>query len=174
MGSGGTRSPILLVKDMGCKMISFDTSLVSTGFAIFINGKCTSYGNIKIDKKLDENKKLHKMIFEIIKTIDREKPDICVWEIPTVTRNAQTQRNLTMIVGAIMGKCVKDMVYYYGFRPTEWRKEIKDCDEIIPKKRDELKKWSIKKASKLLGLDIESDDIADAISIGLAYINKYS
>lgn len=39
-------------------------------------------------------------------------------------------------------------------------------DEKLPRKREELKIWSIDKASELFGVNDISDDISDAILIG--------
>lgn len=48
------------------------------------------------------------MLLEIFKIINETNPNTVVTEMTVVTRNAQTQRNLTMILGAIYGKCIVD------------------------------------------------------------------
>lgn len=159
---------------MKCKTISFDTSTNSTGYSIFINGEYISSGLIKVDCIKNTNDRMIEMIKQIYLIIDCENPDICVWETPVVSRNAQAQRNLTMITGSILGKCIEKNIYSYSFRPTEWRKLVSENEEKLPRKRDELKKWGKGKVKSLFNVDTEIDDISDAILIGLAYIKQFS
>ena len=42
-----------------------------------------------------------------------------------------------------------------------------------PRKREELKKWDIDKVTELYSKTIQTDDEADAILIGAAYINMW-
>ena len=111
------------------------------------------------------------MLLEIFKIINETNPNTVVTEMTVVTRNAQTQRNLTMILGAIYGKCIIYNINYHSFRPAEWRKLI--SSEKKPRKRDELKLWSKKQCELLYGIDDINDDISDAILLGQAYINKF-
>ena len=111
------------------------------------------------------------MISQIYQLIASENPQIIITETTVVVRNVEAQRNLTLILGAIMGKCVEKHIAYDSLRPTEWRKIIKNVDEKLPRKREELKQWGKEKVFELYGKDIESDDISDAILIGRAYCN---
>ena len=111
------------------------------------------------------------MVYEIITLIEREAPDVVVVEETVVTRNPQTQRMLSMILGAVFGCCVINNFKYYSLRPTQWRKLVRWDDEKLPRKRDELKLWSINKVAELYDIQDISDDISDAILIGKAFIN---
>ena len=111
------------------------------------------------------------MIKQIYNILEIEKPDIVIAETTVVLRNAEAQRNLTYILGAIIGKCVEESIAYDSFRPTEWRNKVKNKDEKIPRKREELKAWGKEKVFELYGKEIESDDIADSILLGRAYCN---
>lgn len=158
---------------MECKTIGLDTSMTSTGYSIFMNGEYSSSGKIDVSHSKKTDDKIREMIQELYELIQREKPDICVWETPVVQRNAKTQRNLTYIVGAIIGKCIENNIFYYSFRPSEWRKMISK-DEKLPRKREELKKWGINKAKQLFNIEVDNDNISDAILVGQAYINKFT
>lgn len=158
---------------MECKTISFDTSTNSTGYAVFIDGKYERYGLIDVKDVKDTQGRMSEMIKQIYHIIDCEYPDICIWEVPVVSRNVQAQRNLTMITGAIFGKCIENDIFCYSFRPTEWRKLVSKKDEKLPRKRDELKEWGKEKVKNLFGIDIDIDDITDAILVGFAYMNKF-
>ena len=101
-----------------------------------------------------------------------KNPDIIVAEEMVVTRNAKTARNLTMVLGALLGKCLDNHIDWQTLRPTEWRKLIDSGKK--PRKREELKEWSKQKVKDLFDIDNVSDDVSDAILIGMAYINMFN
>ena len=157
-----------------CKLISLDTSTSSTGYAVYISGKLHRYDLIDFKRIKNTNERIKEMILKIYEIIETENPQIIVAEMTVVTRNAQTQRNLTMILGAIQGKCLENNIFFSLLRPTEWRKLVNNEKEKLPRKREELKQWSKQKVSDILGINDINDDISDAILIGQAYINRFS
>ena len=157
-----------------CKLISLDTSTSSTGYAVYISGKLHGYDLIDFKRIKNTDGRIKEMILKIYEIIETEKPQIIVVEMTVVTRNAQAQRNLTMILGAIQGKCLENNIFFSLLRPTEWRKLVNNEKEKLPRKREELKQWSKQKASDILGINDINDDISDAILIGQAYINRFS
>ena len=157
-----------------CKLISFDTSTSSTGYAIYISGKLHRYDLIDFKRIKNTDERIKEMILKIYEIIETEKPQIIVAEMTVVTRNAQAQRNLTMILGAIQGKCLENNIFFSLLRPTEWRKLVNNEKEKLPRKREELKQWSKQKVSDILGINDINDDISDAILIGQAYINRFT
>lgn len=157
------------------KTISFDSSTNSTGYSIFINGEYISNGVICYSNIKDSYNRIGSMIKDIYNVINNQKPNIVVWETPVmVNSNPETQRLLDYIAGSILGKCVENNIFHYSFRPSEWRNLIKDKDEKLPRKRDELKEWGKEKVQKLFNVSVEIDDISDAMLIGQAYIKKFS
>ena len=159
---------------IGCKLLSFDTSTNSTGYSLYISGKLDKYEAFNYSSIKNTENRIKEMILNLYQIIEKINPDIVVVELTVVTRNAQTQRNLTMILGAIYGLCISKDIFFYSFRPSEWRKQVCVNGENTPRKREELKKWSIKKVEQLYGITNINDDISDAILIGKAYINKFS
>ena len=157
-----------------CKLISFDTSTSYTGYAIYISGKLHRYDLIDFKRIKNTDERIKEMILKIYEIIETEKPQIIVAEMTVVTRNAQAQRNLTMILGAIQGKCLENNIFFSLLRPTEWRKLVNNEKEKLPRKREELKQWSKQKVSDILGINDINDDISDAILIGQAYINRFT
>lgn len=157
-----------------CKLISFDTSTNSTGYAVYLSGKFDRYNLLNFSHIKNSEERIKEMILKIYEVINSENPQIIVAEMTVVARNAQAQRNLTMILGAIQGKCLEKDIFFYQFRPSEWRSLIKDYKEKLPRKREELKEWSKKKVSNIYEINDVSDDISDAILIGQAYVNKFS
>lgn len=158
---------------MSCKLISMDTSSNSTGVAIFIDGILSRHFLIDLKELKNTDERMSEMVKQIYEIIENEKPDIIVTEMTVVTRNAQAQRNLTMILGAIYGKCIAEDIWYTSFRPTEWRSLI-DTD-IKPKgrKREDYKNWSISVVREKYDIKA-NDDVCDSILIGRAYVNKFS
>ena len=156
-----------------CKLISLDTSTSSTGYAVYISGKLHRYDLIDFKRIKNTDERIKEMILKIYEIIETEKPQIIVAEMTVVTRNAQSQRNLTMILGAIQGKCLKNNIFFSLLRPTEWRKLVNNEKEKLPRKREELKQWSKQKVSDILGINDINDDISDGILIRQAYINRF-
>ena len=157
-----------------CKLISLDTSTSSTGYAVYISGKLHRYDLIDFKRIKNTDERIKEMILKIYEIIETEKPQIIVAEMTVVTRNAQSQRNLTMILGAIQGTCLENNIFFSLLRPTEWRKLVNNEKEKLPRKREELKQWSKQKVSDILGINDINDDISDAILIGQAYINRFT
>ena len=159
---------------MSCKLISMDTSSSSTGVAIFVDGVLSRHFLIDLKKIKNTDERIKEMIKQIYKIIEDEKPDIIVTELTVVTRNAQAQRNLTMILGAVYGKCIEENIWYHSYRPTEWRSLIDTDRKPKGRKREDYKEWSMELVRCFYKLDCSSDDISDAILIGRAYVNKFS
>ena len=158
---------------MNCKLISMDTSSNSTGVAIFVDGILSRHFLIDLKKIKNTDERIEEMIKQIYTIIEDEKPDIVVTELTVVTRNAQAQRNLTMILGAIYGKCVDKNIWHTNFRPTEWRSLIDTDKKPSGRKRENYKQWSIDVVKEKYNIEA-NDDICDAILIGRAYVNKFS
>lgn len=159
---------------MNCKLISLDTSSNSTGVAIFIDGILSRHFLINLKNIKNTDERISEMIKQIYKIIADESPNIIVTEMTVVTRNAQAQRNLTMILGAIYGKCIDNNIWYYSLRPTEWRSLIDTTKKPNGRKREDYKVWSMELIKDFYNIDCSSDDVSDAILIGRAYVNKFS
>ena len=148
------------------KILSLDTSSKVTGYAVFNNGKLIRYSSIDKSDIKNGDERMQDMVRCLIILIEREAPDVVVIEETVVTRNPQTKRMLSMILGAVFGVCVSNHFNYCSLRPTQWRKAVRGDDEKLPRKRDELKLWSINKVAELFNINDISDDISDAILIG--------
>lgn len=147
-------------------MISLDTSSTSTGWAIWINGKLDIHGVINI-KNIKEDKQLV-MTNKIWALLENYQPDIVVVEETSVTTNATTQRTLTQITGTVYTWATIHGKEYHALRPSQWRSMVKSPNEKLPRKRNELKQWSVNKVKKLYNTEV-IDDEADALLIGKAY-----
>ena len=152
---------------MCTKLLSLDTSTRNTGYSVYKNGTLSSYGSISVKG----NEPLDKMLGKTASLLDKCRPDIVVIENTVVLRNARVQRDLTQILGGVRFWCIQNGACFYTLNPTEWRRLVKDTDETLPRTRQELKDWSVSKASKYSHKELTSNDVSDAILIGQAYIN---
>ena len=153
-------------------LLSFDTSTKDTGCAVFKNGKFTRSLVIDVSTEKNSDVRIDSMIRSIYVLIEESKPFIVVAELTSITRNADTQRKLTMILGAVKGKCVDKNIDFYAYRPSEWRSLVKDKDEKVPRKRQEQKQWALDKCHKIGYENVIDDNEAEAILIGMAYIKQ--
>lgn len=153
-------------------LLSLDTSTTSTGCAVYENGKLRETKLIVGDKKTTAEDRIREILKNIFNYISEISPDIVVFETPSIARNAKTQRELCFVAGGVMGICVIKDIFYYEMRPSEWRKIVRSENEVLPRKRVELKKWAIDKVKADFGIEV-GDDIADAVLMGKAYIGLF-
>ena len=159
-------------KDKDIKMISLDSATGKTGVCIWQNGKYAESYVIENNPKIKGDEKLNSMIDLIYSLLKVEEPEVIILEQVAVTRNAVSTRMLQELTGAIRGFCVERGVKYVTLRPSEWRKQIVEIYNQKPsgRKRDDQKIWSLDIVNNKLNIETESDDEADAICIGKAYI----
>ena len=157
---------------MSTKLISLDASTSATGVAVFVDGKYKESYVIETNKKIKGDEKLEQMIDLIHSLIEGEKPDIVIAENIVSVRNANTTRMLQELIGAIRGHCVYRHIVYRTLRPTEWRSQIVKISGQKPegRKREDQKVWSLDVVNNKFNIKTESDDEADAVCIGRAYI----
>ena len=153
------------------RLLSLDTATKVTGFAVYQDDELIHYSSIDVSEIKNTDDRFRAMIGKIFSLIEREEPEAVIVEETVVSRNPQTQRMLTMILGAIYGECLKKSIHYCSLRPTQWRAAVRKKDERLPRKRDDLKVWSVNRAKELVEDDDIDDNISDAILIGRAYLN---
>lgn len=153
------------------KLISLDTSTVATGWAYYENGILVNSGVLKSDRMSDMENRITEMERLIIGLLNYYQPHIIIVEMVSVSRNIYIFRILSELVGAIRGYCVEYNIFFLRLSPGQWRSLVKrEDDKIGGQKRDFLKKWSKQLVLEKYGKSV-TDDEADAILIGQAYIN---
>lgn len=109
------------------------------------------------------------MCKKIASFLSEENPDIVVIERMSVGRNVKTARILAEIIGVVFGWCLAHKnVYYEEMTPSQWRSILGLQKK---EKRNELKQLSIDFVNNI-GIKVKTDDEADAICIGMAYIKN--
>lgn len=155
------------------KMVSFDTSSTISGYAYWENGALKQSGILYHKDEKDTVIRVEDMAIDIINILKSCKPDIVVIEQPVLCNSAKTCIMLAEIVGCAKGYAITSGADYVEYSASEWRRLVADDDERIPKNRDIAKQWDIDKVREIFQKEVEDDNEADAILIGLARINQF-
>lgn len=153
--------------------LALDCSTKATGFAVF-NDQRLVVANCITASSSNLYKRIFKMVDSIIEIVQKMKVDTIVMEevIPDHAKNVNTFKALMYLQAAIHLQLYKEysnikieLVY-----PGTWRAQ---CGIHTGRgiKREELKKADIQFANNTYQLNITSDDTADAICIGHAFLH---
>ena len=149
------------------KVLALDTSSNKTGWALFINGKYAESGVIDLSKNKNAEERIKKMCFSITTLIFDKSPDDVVIEQMPSTRNADTTRKLSRIIGAVFYYCLSNNINYTELSCSTWRNLV----GIKNSNRKKVKADSVNHVLQKYKLDI-NDDEADAINICEAFCIK--
>ena len=155
------------------KLLSLDASTKATGFAIFQDQSLLASSVISASST-DLIKRIHKMVDTIEQLIQEIGIDTVVMEevIPDHSKNSNTFKALMYLQAAVVimlhdkfPSVTLQLVY-----PGSWRSVcgIKTGRGVV---RETLKQADIRFANTTYGLNITSDDQADAICIGHAHLH---
>lgn len=154
-------------------ILALDCSTKATGVAIFSQKKLLGSSVITATSS-DLINRIHKMVDTVDQLITELKTDIVVMEevIPDHVKNTNTFKAL-MYLQATMAIMLHDKhptVKLEFLYPGSWRSTcgIKTGRGVT---RDSLKAADIKFANETYGLAITSDDQADAVCIGHAFLH---
>ena len=154
-------------------ILALDASTKATGVAIF-KDKTLMGSSVITASSNDLYKRIHKMVDNILAIVEQLKIEKIVMEevIPDHTKNTNTFKALMYLQALIhielhdkFPKVEIELVY-----PSSWRSVcgIKNGRGI---RREQEKLEDIKFANKTYNLNLMSDDQADAICIGHAYLH---
>ena len=156
-----------MAKKKKWKVLALDTSSNKTGWALFINGKYAESGVIDLSKNKNAEERIKKMCFSITTLIFDKSPDDVVIEQMPSTRNADTTRKLSRIIGAVFYYCLSNNINYTELSCSTWRNLV----GIKNSNRKKVKADSVNHVLQKYKLDI-NDDEADAINICEAFCIK--
>lgn len=146
------------------KVLAFDTSTKKTGWSLFINGKYAESGLIDLSKNKDVEERIKKMCLTITTLIFDKSPDhVVIEELPS-TRNADTVRKLSRIIGAVYYYCISKDIDYTEMSCDTWRNAV----GIKNSKGGKVKIDSMNRVLQKYKLDVD-DNESDAINICEAY-----
>lgn len=151
------------------RIMSFDVSSVSTGWALFDNNRLKSYGLITRSSIYDFSTVQKLFIFknDAEKLLIKYKPDLVVIE-ETYMKNVKTLKTLMQFIGVLQITCYEllDCLQPIFISPNTVRSYFK-----VRTKEDAFEFVIKKYAKRLKHLDFKSgNDIADAALMGLYLI----
>lgn len=144
-------------------ILSLDISTRSTGYAITEDGKLLDYGTLKSSNS-DFLKRGFEIREQLLSVLNKFTPDVVVVEELKVLTNQKVLVKLGIVNGIVLSPFKTIPTLFIP--PSVWRSEYG-----LNKKRTEAKKQAIKIASKYA--EVENDDEAEAILIGLAKKTKF-
>lgn len=155
------------------RLLALDCSTKATGVAIFDNKKLLGQSCI-IASSTDLYKRIHKMVDSIDEIVTTLEINEIVMEevIPDHSKNTNTFKALMYLQAAIMIMMhdkhprVQVTLAY----PGQWR-SVCGIQTGRGQRREAVKTRDITFANETYGLSLVSDDIADAICIGHAYLH---
>ena len=142
------------------KVLALDTSTSKTGWALFINGKYAESGVIDFHREKKAEERIRKMCLAVATLIFDKSPDNIVIEQLSSTRNADTTRKLSRIIGAVYYYCISADINYKEMSCDTWRGLV----GIKNSKGKKVKADSINRVLQKYRLDVD-DNEADAINI---------
>ena len=145
-------------------ILSFDTSSVSTGWAVFKDDEYIKSGTIREDSNIKIDKRVEEMCLKIMNKIREVEPDVVCIEELSVMRNAHTTRVLSKIISSVYVFCLMNKIKYSEYSPPEWRSVLG-----IKGKREVAKEEAIEYVKINYGKSV-CDDEADAVCIGASYL----
>lgn len=153
------------------KLVSLDTSTKKSGCALYIDGKLQKWKLLDCSKTTDINTRINEMGSALLSLLDKWNPDIiCIEEPKGSGRNVQLVKNLSEIIGIVRAWAIRYDCSYSEIMPSVWRKWANLSQGN--KKREELKRESMKLVEKRFSITLDNDDVCDAILIGAAVINQ--
>lgn len=151
------------------KLCGIDSSTSKTAISLFIDGKYKEYKLIDLHKIEGGWNRVDPMILEIVKVLDKYKPDIIYQEDAYLSggkQNPETMLMLCTIMGAVRYWALIHDCNYNKFKASTWRAKLKLNDFLA--NRPELKKKTITFIQEKYNINPETDDVSDSICIGLA------
>jgi len=135
---------------------------------LFDNKELVAYGKLEVDKKEKNIIERMKQMISLIKLkINEHKPDFIVFEDTQFQKSYKTYQELSQMQGVLMNVLFDLDIGFEIVSPGTWRSYSK----IKGRKRIEQKANTIQMIKDKYNLEL-SEDICDAIGIGLWSINK--
>lgn len=159
-------------------LLSLDTSVASTGYAIFDEDKLIKYGKIVTNKKDFENEdsRLNYICDEIEMLIIKYEINEIVCENQFTSVNSKTILILRKLIGGIMRTANRFNINVHYYLPAQWRKILGINKGTSDDKKKKCYDYLIK--NNIIDFEFvpknkdKNDDICDAIGIGLAYLKE--
>ncbi|PIV09922.1 crossover junction endodeoxyribonuclease RuvC [Candidatus Roizmanbacteria bacterium CG03_land_8_20_14_0_80_36_21] len=148
-------------------ILSIDSGIEKTGYAIFKNKNYVSSALIKTSKNETTEIRLQKIYLELKKVIKKHSPDKIIIEQLFFFKNQKTAIKVSQSQGVVLLLAAQNKITVDYLTPLQIKQAITGYGQADKK--------SVQKMIKLTtGIDIKQDDEADAVACGLAWdiLNK--
>lgn len=144
-------------------ILSIDSGIERTGYAIFKDKKYVISTLIKTSKSLSTEVRLEEIYSNLEKVFKKYKPDVMVLEQLLFFRNQKTFIRVAQAQGVVMLLAAENKIKVEFLTPLQIKQIVTGYGQADKK--------SVQKMIKLTTeIDIKQDDEADAVACGLAYI----
>lgn len=147
-------------------LCGIDSSTNYTALSYFQDGEFKKYELIDLHKERDAQARLKQMILKIYDVLNEWNPDVIYQECTWVSRNPKTVLTLTSLIGAVQGWAFSHDCEWNKIFPSEWRASLGLNEH--GKDRFDLKMFAKEYIKTEYGIEVPTDDVSDAICIGLA------
>ena len=144
-------------------IISIDSGIERTGYAIFKDKKYVTSALIKTLKNLPTEIRLKEIYLQLKKICNKYKPDVMVLEQLLFFKNQKTFIRVAQAQGIVMLLAAQNNIKVEFLTPLQIKQIVNGYGQADKK--------SVQKMIRLTtNIDIKQDDEADAVACGLAYI----
>src|SRR3990167_531331 len=144
-------------------ILSIDSGIERTGYAIFKDKKYVISALIKTSKSLSTEIRIEEIYSKLKKICDKYKPNVMVLEQLLFFKNQKTFIRVAQAQGIVMLLAAQNKIKVEFLTPLQIKQIITGYGQADKK--------SVQKMIKLTTeIEITQDDEADAVACGLAYI----
>lgn len=144
-------------------ILSIDSGIEKTGYAIFKNKQYVTSALIHTSKEKSTEARLEEIYSKLKKIFEKYQPDVMVLEQLLFFKNQKTFIRVAQAQGIVMLLAAQNKINVEFLTPLQIKQIITGYGQADKK--------SVQKMIKLTtAIDIKQDDEADAVACGMAYI----
>ena len=146
-------------------ILSIDSGIERTGYAIFKDKKYVTSALIKTSKNLKTEIRLREIYLKLVEIMKQFKPDVMVLEQLLFFKNQKTFIRVAQAQGVVMLLAAQNDIKVEFLTPLQIKQIVTGYGQAD--------KLAVQKMIKLTSdIDIKQDDEADAVACGLAYLYR--
>ena len=143
-------------------ILSIDSGIERTGYAIFKDKKYVTSALIKTSKNLKTEIRLREIYLKLVEIMKQFKPDVMVLEQLLFFKNQKTFIRVAQAQGVVMLLAAQNDIKVEFLTPLQIKQIVTGYGQAD--------KLAVQKMIRLTtDIDIAQDDEADAVACGLAY-----
>jgi len=146
-------------------ILSIDSGIERTGYAIFKDKKYVISALIKTSKSLSTEIRIEEIYSKLKKICDKYKPNVMVLEQLLFFKNQKTFIRVAQAQGIVMLLAAQNKIKVEFLTPLQIKQIITGYGQADKKSVQKMIKLTTK-------IDINQDDESDAVACGLAYIYR--